>query len=437
MKIVDGAEQQNRDQTASMDERREQILDIADRIIKAAHADILLKLRFLEIAMCSITWEPLIGYGSYACNGEKLYYDPEKLIRDYKHDQQSIVNLYLHVIFHKIFHHDMDYDEKQTESWDLAADIAVWTVMMELATYRDTSEADAERRQKLKVLRKRCPQLSAQKLYRLFLLEPPSDSEGASLKRLFKMDIHDSWIKPENYEISVEQWKKITERIKADLKSFSKNKAGGESLDIELADATRKKSDYTLFLQRFMARNEAIQVNDEEFDYIYYTYGLEHYENMPLIEPLEYKDVNKINEFVIVLDTSASCKGGIVAEFLEKTVGIFQSEDAFFKKMNVHILQCDNVIQSDTKITCTEDFREFLKNGKLTGFGSTDFRPAFEYVDKLRDEGELKKLKGLIYFTDGYGIYPERMPDYDVAFVFVDEDDRSPEVPPWAAKVIL
>lgn len=437
MRLEDNNSKQNNVISSEDAVKREQLLDIADRIIKAAHADILLKLRFLEIAMGSIRWEPLFGYGAYSCNGEKLYYDPEKLIRDFKYDNRYVINLYLHVILHMIFHHDMDYDEKQTESWDLAADIAVWTVMMELETYRDTSDADAERRQKIKILRKRCPQLSAQKLYRLFLLEPPSDDEGDALRRLFRMDIHDSWTKPENYEISVEQWKKITERIKADLKSFSKNKAGGESLDIELADATRQKSDYTTFLQRFMARNEAIGVNDEEFDYIYYTYGLEHYENMPLIEPLEYKDVNRINEFVIVLDTSASCKGGVVAEFLEKTVNILRSEDTFFKKMNVHILQCDNQLQSDTKITCREDFDNFLKNGKLTGFGATDFRPAFEYVDRLREEGELKKLKGLIYFTDGYGIYPGRMPDYDVAFVFVDEDDRSPEVPGWAAKVVL
>jgi hypothetical protein len=309
--------------------------------------------------------------------------------------------------------------------------------MSELDTFRERTDEDAERLLKLKTLRKRCPQLSAQKLYRLFLSEPPSYDEEAKLKRLFCADSHELWEQPEKIEISLEQWKKITERVKADLKSFSRNKAGGESLDLELADATRQKTDYGKFLRQFMTSGEAIHINDEEFDYVYYNYGLETYGNMPLVEPLEYKDVNRINEFVIALDTSASCKGKVVQDFLQKTVGIMRSEDSFFKKINVHIIQCDDQVRSDTKITCEEDFEDFLKNGKLTGFGSTDFRPVFEYVDKLRDDGELRHIKGLIYFTDGYGVYPGSMPDYDVAFVFLSEDDRAPSVPPWASKLVL
>lgn len=66
------------------------------------------------------------------------------------------------------------------------------------------------------------------------------------------------------------------------------------------------------------------------------------------------------------------------------------------------------------KITERKDFDAFLKNGKLTGFGSTDFRPVFEYVDELVRAGEFEDLKGLLYFTDGYGIYPEQMPSYEV-----------------------
>jgi hypothetical protein len=414
-----------------------QILEISHKIISAAHAKILLSLRFLEIAMGNLTWEPVFGSGRYACDGKKIFFDPERLISDYKRDREFAVDLYLHEIFHMVFHHGFEYGKKDKKSWDLAADIAVWTVMSELDTFRERTDEDAERLLKLKTLRKRCPQLSAQKLYRLFLSEPPSFDEEAKLKRLFCADSHELWEQPEKIEISLEQWKKITERVKADLKSFSRNKAGGESLDLELADATRQKTDYGKFLRQFMTSGEAIHINDEEFDYVYYNYGLETYGNMPLIEPLEYKDVNRINEFVIALDTSASCKGKVVQDFLQKTVGIMRSEDSFFKKINVHIIQCDDQVRSDTKITCEEDFDDFLKNGKLTGFGSTDFRPVFEYVDKLRDDGELRHIKGLIYFTDGYGVYPGSMPDYDVAFVFLSEDDRAPSVPPWAAKLVL
>lgn len=133
-----------------------------------------------------------------------------------------------------------------------------------------------------------------------------------------------------------------------------------------------------------MTMGETIQVNDDEFDYIYYTYGLSRYGNMPLVEPLEYKDANKIRDFVIAVDTSASCRGEVVQAFLNKTYQIMQREREFFQKINVHIIQCDNEVQSDTKITCKEEFDAFMQSGKARGFGSTDFRPVFQYVEAPR-----------------------------------------------------
>ena len=73
----------------------------------------------------------------------------------------------------------------------------------------------------------------------------------------------------------------------------------------------------------------------------------------------------------------------------------------------------------------------------LKGFGGTDFRPVFRYVDKMIKSKEFTNLKGLIYFTDGYGDFPERQPDYNTAFVFIDDDYNNPEVPVWAIKLVL
>ena len=73
----------------------------------------------------------------------------------------------------------------------------------------------------------------------------------------------------------------------------------------------------------------------------------------------------------------------------------------------------------------------------LYGEGGTDFRPAFEYVDGLVCQGEFCDLRGLIYFTDGYGIYPQKMPEYQTAFVFMQEDYQDVDVPGWAMKLIV
>ena len=74
---------------------------------------------------------------------------------------------------------------------------------------------------------------------------------------------------------------------------------------------------------------------------------------------------------------------------------------------------------------------------KIHGLGGTDFRPVFDYVDQLRSSKEFTDLKGLIYFTDGWGTFPKKMPDYQTAFVFLDDENNNYEVPPWAIKVIL
>ena len=73
----------------------------------------------------------------------------------------------------------------------------------------------------------------------------------------------------------------------------------------------------------------------------------------------------------------------------------------------------------------------------LYGGGGTDFRPAFEYVNSLVHDGVFTNLGGLVYFTDGWGVYPEKMPEYRSAFVFYDEDYRPESVPSWAMQVVL
>ena len=58
-------------------------------------------------------------------------------------------------------------------------------------------------------------------------------------------------------------------------------------------------------------------------------------------------------------------------------------------------------------------------------------------MEDLRERGELKRLKGLLYFTDGRGIFPAKRPDYDVAFLFMKEDYTDASVPAWAMRLIL
>ena len=66
------------------------------------------------------------------------------------------------------------------------------------------------------------------------------------------------------------------------------------------------------FLRKFAVLKEEVTVDDDSFDYVFYSYGLRLYGNMPLIEPQEWKEVKKVEDFAIVIDTSMSCSGDLV-----------------------------------------------------------------------------------------------------------------------------
>lgn len=199
----------------------------------------------------------------------------------------------------------------------------------------------------------------------------------------------------------------------------------------------REKTDYREFLRQFSVMRETMQVDMDAFDYIYYDYGLRTYGNMPLIEPLETKEIKKIQEFVIVIDTSMSCSGELVRQFLEETYSVLTQSETYFKKVNIHIIQCDDRVREDVAITSAEALKSYMERHTINGCGGTDFRPAFQYVDELVGKQRFSRLKGLLYFTDGRGIYPVKRPVYDTAFVFMEQDFLDVDVPPWAMKIIL
>ena len=235
-----------------------------------------------------------------------------------------------------------------------------------------------------------------------------------------------------------EEWRDISERVQMDLETFAKAQGlqAGDMAQL-LAELNRERYDYEAFLKKFAVMGEVMKLNDDEFDYIFYTYGLKLFGNMPLVEPLEYREARRVREFVIAIDTSGSTSGELVNRFLTKTYNILMATESFFSKVNIHIIQCDAQIQEAVKLTCREEFEDYLRHMTVRGQGGTDFRPVFGYVDQMIRQHEFKRLKGLIYFTDVLGTFPTRKPDYSAAFVFVQDRYNNLNVPPWAIKLIL
>lgn len=239
-------------------------------------------------------------------------------------------------------------------------------------------------------------------------------------------------------EAKLKEWNKISEKMKTNLETFSfQNGDETSNLQKALNVEMRQHYDFKNFLKKFAVQKEVMQVDTDSFDYGFYNYGIQTYGNMPLMEHLEYKEEKKIEEFVIALDTSGSCSGELVQKFLEQTYSVLRTTESFLKKVQIHIIQCDNDIKEDVVIGNLKEFEQYMKAFTFQGFGGTDFRPVFEYVDKLIEKKQIKQLKGLLYFTDGFGTYPTKRPNYDVAFIFLKDDYSDANVPSWAMKLIL
>ena len=59
-----------------------------------------------------------------------------------------------------------------------------------------------------------------------------------------------------------------------------------------------------------------------------------------------------------------------------------------------------------------------------------------QHVDMLVAAGSFSNLRGLLYFTDGMGVYPTKRPGYEVAFVLLEEPPLSVKMPPWAIRIM-
>lgn len=429
--------------------KEEKLNELALEILTLSKNTLLVNLRFMDLALNKLGLLDGSSLGiDLATDTFDIIYSPQYILSRYKEEKEAVTRDYLHVVLHCIFQHMYISGGVNYLVWDLASDIAAEAAINDMGIKAAMSSKARKQTDILNKLRKEVQVLSAEKIYRYYMDKHLEDDVILEIHSLFRADSHDLWYSDENpedkknegegNEESRKEWKEIAERMQGELKTFSRKQGDAAgSLMQGLSAVNRKKYDYGEFLKKFSVYGESLQINDEEFDYVYYTYGLNLYGNMPLVEPLEYKEVKRVREFVIAIDTSASVSGELVKKFLEKTYSILQNEESFFSKINLRVIQCDAVVQEAVKLTSREEFDNYIENIDIKGYGGTDFRPAFEYIDELQRNGEFTNLKGLIYFTDGYGTFPSKKPGYETAFVFIEDSYGNPEVPPWAIKLVL
>jgi predicted metal-dependent peptidase len=417
-------------------------VELCVRILHNARNELYMNMRYLDVSLSSLGYEADPQCGSVGTDGFVIYYQPEYLFAQYNRSRIRVNRMYLHMVLHCLFTHMDTRGKREPGLWNLACDIAVESIMDSLYLKCVHEPPSMLRRDWYQRLRKRLKVLNAEGVYRALREMKVPEKMLERLAQEFCIDDHQYWTLPDDApKTSVQrqnQWGDNREKMQTEMETMG-NQQDEETRSLleQVQIENRERYDYRGFLKKFAVMREEMQVDPDAFDYIFYTYGLSLYGNMPLIEPLESKEVSRIEDFVVVIDTSMSCSGDLVRRFLEETYDVLCESDTFFKKTNIHIIQCDDQVQQDQKITSREEMQEYMEHFTIIGQGGTDFRPAFEYVNQMLGRNEFHKLRGLIYFTDGEGIFPVKQPVYDTAFVFVKDQYTDISVPAWAIKLIL
>ena len=423
-------------------QREEMAKELAANIMTLARNTLMVHLRFMDRAISHLTLT-CDGEIPFATDGRALYYEPWTVLQRYQAEPNAVNRDMMHALLHCVFRHWFVGQDIDRARWDAACDAAVECAISDLHSPVLQSQREVNQLMTLEMLRREVGTMTAERIYRWLGEQDYDEDDLYRLRRELKADEHGLWYggldpdaeRQQDVDDLEQMWQDVSRRMQTELETMRQEAAG--VLVQNLRSLNRAKHDYTAFLRRFGVRGEVVRLSDEEFDNNYYTYGLSLYGNVPLIEPLEYREQKRIRDFVIAIDTSGSVKGDVVQSFIQHTHDILSKQENFFTKVNMHIIQCDDQIREDVHITGREEFQAYIKTMQIKGLGQTDFRPVFARVEELIRRRELTDLRGLLYFTDGLGTFPEKRPPYDTAFIIHTDDYHEVQVPPWAMHMVL
>ena len=459
-----------------MSQTREKLEQMGFRILDAVRTELLLSMRFMAPALNSLGFKMDLATSSAGTDAAYIRFNPGFLLQVYVERPRRMNRMYVHMLMHCLFRHMFSArDREDPELWDLCCDIAAESVVDSM-TYDVIARTHSPFREEwYERLESEVKILTAERIYAWFPDRERNYAVEEALRREFTVDDHSFWqrledeqepqknppgtppgapnnegdqgkqeteqssrdLKPVNPK--EDEWKKNAEKIEADLDIMGKERSQEYgSLSRILRFESRKRTDYREFLQRFSVLREEAGIDPDSFDYGFYYYGMEMYGNMPLIEENEMREIRKVDSLVIAIDTSASCQKVLVQQFLNETADLLSGIGSFFKKTEIHLIECDDRVQNDRVITDLSQLQQYAQGFEVKGGFGTDFRPVFNYIEDLRAAGKLENLKGLMYFTDGFGEYPKKPTNYDTAFVFFrDEELDDTGVPDWAIKLFL
>lgn len=445
--------------------------DLGIKILMNARNELFVSMRFLSGALMNMDFKNGQKIRLMGTDGRYLYYNTMNLTRKFREEPIAINRLYLHEMLHCVFGHPYGRGKRSKEFWTLACNITCEYIIDNLGEDCVRQPISKKREELYAEIKARIKMPSAENIYRLLFANEVKEADSdmrdmlgldytggkavvsqvpqqnyMTYAREFNIDDHayfegagDDVMKER--EIDREKWMHIRELMQTDLETLSKNDNGKTGVLEKLLSAggSREKVAYDNFIANFTNFRETMHVDPDSFDTALYSLGLRAHNNMPIMEPLEYNDERVIRNVLFVLDVSENMTRAKQESLIKLTFGALKGSNYFTKNSRMHIIQAgEKEVFSDSIVKNQEELNEYLKNFKTYAGSGKDTRPTFEYIQNELIKRKREHVSGLLYFTDGVGIYSTKVQKYKVAYVFYDEDGGSGgNIPAYAIKYIF
>lgn len=415
----------------------------AKKIVDAARRQLALDLPELLSAIYLLPLEACEQPGPLWTDGTTLFYHPETVARTYLEKKKAIAEQLLHILAHGLLGH---YGKRKGQSalvFDAAADLKATDFIDRLVNgYLHPKQWEPETKKLFKAQR----ESSLEQLY----MAPSTSEEAKNLvlgAQPLRVDDHQYWDKPQgrkggngaggNAVDMRELWETAQQQVASGLNGKGKGDLAGEMSEV-YREAEESGVSYSEFLRRFMDIRERVEIDPDSIDRILYHVGLDLTGDVPLVEPEEVREDAGVLNLAVALDTSGSCQGDVMRQFLGELLAILR--DSGGPRVEITLIQCDAEIQHVGVLTREDDADKIMEGFQTYGCGGTDFRPVFDYVTRSREDMEDGKMfRGLLYLSDGCGDFPDSAPDYPVAFLFPREEENcffwGGGIPDWVTQV--
>lgn len=454
--------------------------ELSEQIIKHTMRTAASSFPFLAKPIYSLKTKPAEEIESICSDYEYIYYNPKWLIDKYNKNGKKMENTIIHTILHNLYLHPSMTTEND-KVFEAAADMSVFCMMKNADALKTNAAIDKEFDAFLKL----CGGTSTSELFKAAEADPAVFNKMFSIVSKLKEDDHNLWYtkrkdnppeqenapqqagepteitvsdepqngngsdgEPQNANAAAvgsqmnkneEMWSSMLVQAQANARSPQYGSSHGNMFDeIKKPDRFSKVS-YLEYLKRF-AIQEIMSEDPDTFDVIMYTWGMDNLGDTPIVEFSETREQCSVTDIIIAIDMSGSCSGDIAVNFLRQIYTLFEQLN-IRSSVNIHVVTFDTQITGEKIIRSRKDAERLIRDYEGVGWGGTSFECVFDYADEFSKKNRGKKLKGLFFFSDAMGSFPEQKPKYRTTFfVPVDNDpmfcyDNYCFVPDWVELV--